>query len=163
VTAPCAQAATSGGHAPAERWLALAGVLAGLLAATALSPRDAGLRTFVANLVYSWGPQALVVGVLLAFRPRPAVIAGASLAMALHLVAFASWARTLPPREALAWLYYLFSFPGALVGACAAAVLSRLRRPRAPAPRAGLVAAGLTLVGIVLNHLATVLTAGFGL
>ena len=151
---PCART-------PRERVVAIALVVAGLVVAAALSPRY-GLRAFLWNFSFYWGPQVLVLAVLVAFRPRPAVVAGAALALALHFTAFHAWMHTLPAGQALAWLYYLFSFPGALVGAASAALVAR-RRPRWSVPRAGALAGALTLVGIALNHWATVLTKGFGL
>jgi uncharacterized membrane protein YfcA len=77
-----------------------------------------------------------MLGALLPFKPRPAVVAGTALALTLHFVSFDAWIRSLPPRESLSWIYYLFSFPGALVGATSAALVSR-RRPELSAASVG--------------------------
>lgn len=143
-----------------ERWLAVAILAGGFVVAVAVSPSRRGLGAFLSELGGYWGPQAAAIAVLLVFRPRGAVVSGAALAMTLHFLAFDAWVHA--QGEALAWLYYLFSFPGALAGAGTAALLWR-RRPGWPAARGGAVAAVLTATGIALNHLATVVTSGFGL
>lgn len=151
-----------GARAPRERVVAIAAILGGLVVAAALSPFGHGPRKFLWNFSFYWGPQGVVLAVLAVFRPRPAVVAGAAVAMALHFAAFDAWMGTLPAGEALAWLYYLFSFPGALAGAASAALVVR-RRPAWSAPRAGALVGALTLAGIAVNHWATVATRGFGI
>lgn len=145
-----------GGRWSRERRVALALVLVGFIVAMALSPLRHGARMFFWNFGWYWTPQALVLGVLLLFRPRAAVVAGAAAAMTLHFAGFHAWV-----REAMAWLFYLFSFPGALVGAASAALVSKWR-PGWSAARTAVVATVLTALGIALNHWATVLTTGFG-
>lgn len=145
-----------------ERGIAWVLVAAGLVVALAQSPLHRGLHGFAWNFALYWGPQAIVLAVLLALRPRPAAVAGTALALVLHLVAFDAWIRSQGPGQALGWLYYLFSFPGALAGAVAGTLVSR-RLGRSAALVAGAVAMALTAIGIALNHGATRYTQGFGL
>jgi hypothetical protein len=145
-----------------ERRIAWLLVAAGVIVALALSPPDRGLQGFAWNFSFYWGPQGLVLTILLASKPRPAVVAGAALAMALHLLAFDAWIRAHGPAQTLGWLHYLFSFPGALAGAVSAVLVSR-RLGRSPARVAGAFAAALTAIGIAVNHGFTRLTQGFGL
>src|SRR5512138_1276056 len=146
--------AAPGTRSSRERAAARALPCLGLGVAVGLSPLEHGLRIFLWNFSSFWVPQAAVLALLLPLRPRPAIVAGAALVMALHLAAFAGWMHTLGPGQALAWLFYLFSFPGALAGAALAALVSR-RRPRLSAARAGAAAAALTAIGIAVNHAVT--------
>ena len=104
-------------------------------------------RFFLYNFAYQWAPQALLLGAVLLFRPRAAITAGVALASTVYLLAFWAWMHSLPPGQALAWLFYFVMFPGALLGAIAAALVSR-RRPEVSAICAGVGAAAVTLTGV---------------
>ena len=74
------------------------------------------------------------------FKASRAVLGGVALTMALYLYLFDSWA-----TESMAWLFYLFSFPGVLVGALLASVAPSRK------PYEVLIAAGWVILGIVVN------------
>jgi ABC-type Fe3+ transport system permease subunit len=72
---------------------------------------------FLSNLLFYWVPQACVLSLFCLNKPpRPAVFAGAALALAAHLGLFGAWLFSRQPPESMAWLGYLFSLPGAVVG-----------------------------------------------
>jgi hypothetical protein len=79
----------------------------------ALAPKD---EYFLPNaaffLITQLGPLAL----LLPFKPRPPVVAGVSIVLALYLWAFGAWVFSHPDGEGLVWLGYPFSLPGAAIG-----------------------------------------------
>jgi hypothetical protein len=138
-----------------ERRLALTAVAAGAVATLATLASRLPEQRHVAvyllwNLTYEWGPQALVLALLLPWRPRAAVVAGAALALNLYFVAFAAWIHSLSRGDALAWLFYFYAFPGALVGALAALFAVR-RRPALSTAVTTLAAATATLVGVALS------------
>jgi hypothetical protein len=62
--------------------------------------RESGWTAPPCPLGWYWGPQALVLTVLLLLRARPATVAGTALALSLFLFGFHAWV-----REALAWLF----------------------------------------------------------
>ena len=97
-----------------EYLTALACVSVGFAVSAALAPYDAG---FWSNLLFYWVPQACVLGMLCLYKPpRPAVFAGLALALAAHLALFGAWLLSRQHPESLAWLGYLFSLPGAVLG-----------------------------------------------
>lgn len=61
-----------------------------LAIARALVPLD----YFWDNFAAYWLPQALVLGLLLLTRPASAMVAGAALALAIHLLLFCLWITT---------------------------------------------------------------------
>jgi hypothetical protein len=72
---------------------------------------------FLSNLLFYWVPQACVLGLFCLYKPpRPAVFAGTALALAAYLGLFGAWLFSRQPPESMAWLGYLFSLPGAVVG-----------------------------------------------
>lgn len=130
-----------------ERIAALLCVAAGLAIAASLSPLD---RFFAPNLLFFWVPHIAVLCFAALFRPRPAVIAGIALALAAYLAGYGSWVFSMKRPESLAWLGYLFSLPGALLGAVLAIRWFKERDGRG-AMRVGLVTLALVLAGIAMN------------
>lgn len=144
-----------GSRSSRERGFAASAVATGLLMSVALAPT----RYFLPNFLCYWAPQALLLGVLLLFRARAAVVGGVAFALALFLLAVWAWTRSLAPGQGLAWLVYWTAFPGALLGAVAAVFVWR-RAAGATAVCAGMGAAGLTAVGIAVNVWAVWMWAG---
>ncbi len=113
---------------------------------------------FLPNLAFFWLSQLAVLALALPFRPRPAVIGGGALALAVYLGAFAAWLALHPDRAGLIWLGYLFSLPGAAVGAIVATLLLR-DRVKYSAVVASCIASGLALVGVLINQTFVCMTA----
>jgi hypothetical protein len=131
-----------------ERRLAISALVLEFLVAALLAQKG---PNFLPNLGFFWLSQLLALSLCLPFRPRPAVIAGAALALVTYLAAFALWLATHPDRVGLVWFGYLFSLPGAAVGAIAGALLLR-DRFRYGVAIAILLTAGLALLGVLLNQ-----------
>jgi hypothetical protein len=131
-----------------ERKLAISALVLGLLVAALLAQKGAN---FLPNLGFFWLSQIIALSLCLPFRPRPAVIAGAAFALATYLAGFALWVATHPNSAGPVWFGYLFSLPGAAVGAIAAALLLR-DRFRYGVAIAILSTAGLALLGLLLNQ-----------
>lgn len=106
---------------------------------------------FLGNFLYLWIPQAIVLGVVLMFGSRPAVVSGAALVLALYLALYGTWVFLRQNPDGLIWLGYWFSLPGAGIGAVIGALYVRQRRFERAAV-AGAVAAASTLVGLSLNQ-----------
>jgi len=119
---------------------ALLAVLVGFFVAAFLAPWDS---YFLGNFVYYWGSQLAVVGVSLIFKPRPIVLAGIATSLVIYLGAFGLWVHSLPARDAMVWLYYFLSLPGALGGA----VVSTFVFPHKSSATASV--AGLSTIAIV--------------
>ncbi|MGC5704068.1 hypothetical protein J4P02_28090 [Pseudomonas sp. NFXW11] len=134
--------------APLRYLPAIAALLWGLLLAAgrALQPLD----YFWSNFGAYWLPQALILGLLLCTRPSAALFTGVALALAAHLQVFCLWINS--PIDAMGWLFYLFDFPGALIGAAIARVLSKRIAPRTPWFD-GFIGLGLVSLGLLLNFL----------
>ncbi|MBC2658853.1 hypothetical protein H7A76_25740 [Pseudomonas sp. MSSRFD41] len=115
-----------------------------LAIARAMEPQD----YFWDNFAGYWLPQALVLGLLLLTRPASAMVAGAALALAIHLLLFCLWITT--PQDALGWIYYLLDFPGAVLGGAAARYLAKRRPPRS-ALGSGLLGFFGVALGFLLN------------
>ena len=107
-----------------ERWTAIACALLGIAVAALLSPKNS---YFLGNFAYFSVPQLGVIGAAMLVRPRAACLAGIALAGAIYLAAFGIWQATHVRPEAMTWLGYFFSLPGALLGALAAAVIGGRR------------------------------------
>lgn len=95
-----------------ERTSAWASLVPVLVLSAAIAPKDAW---FLPNFTFYMASQLAVLGVIAAFRPRPAVAAGSALALAAYLAGYACWVFTRTPAESMAWLGYLFVLPGALL------------------------------------------------
>jgi hypothetical protein len=103
------------------------------------------------NFVVTWVPQAIVVIVMFFIGVRPAALAGAALALAAHILSFHLWVASFTHVDGLAWLLYLTSLPGGLVGGIVAATWLRNRDEWGPLA-AGLVSALLVGAGIAVIH-----------
>lgn len=118
---------------------------------------------FLGNFVFYWLPQGFVFAVLLFFAPRPAVLSGVAVVLAAYLALFGAWVFSRPHQESMAWLGYLFSLPGAGIGAIAGALYVK-RQSYERAVFAGVVAALFTFAGLAINQLAvcsTVMSCGY--
>jgi hypothetical protein len=129
-----------------EGWCAALGITLGLAVSCVLALPCDGY--FLGNVSFYWGAQACILVLVWLLRPRAAVVAGIALVLAMYPVVFGLWVRS--DREGLVWLAYLFSFPGAAIGAVGAA-LSLRRRPLCGPIRAGSKAAGMAVAGILIN------------
>ena len=103
---------------------------------------------FWENFAAYWLPQGLILGLLLCTRPTPALFTGVALALAAHLQLFCLWISS--PEGALGWLFYLFDFPGALIGAAIARLLATRVAPGKPLIN-GLLGLGWVSLGLLLN------------
>jgi hypothetical protein len=103
-------------------------------------------NSHIMNFLYTWGPQGLALGVMFLFGARPAVITAAACVFGSYL-GFYRWYIS-DPRDALGWLFYMFSLPGGLVAGIAAAKWSRVRESSPIA--AGLIAAAFVIAGIAV-------------
>ena len=135
---------------PNESLSLLPSVLAGVVVAALLSPKDA---YFMGNFMFYWLPQGIVLAVLLFFVSRPAVLSAVAVVLAVYLALFGVWVFSRPNPEAMAWLGYLFSLPGAGLGAIAGALYVK-RQSYERAIVAGSIAALFTFAGLAVNQLA---------
>lgn len=103
---------------------------------------------FWENFAAYWLPQGLILGLLVCTRPTPALFTGVALALAAHLQLFCLWISS--PEGALGWLFYLFDFPGALIGAAIARFLATRVAPGKPLIN-GLLGLGWVSLGLLLN------------
>ena len=104
----------------------------------------------------------MVLATLLPFRPQPALLGGMAAALAGYFVAFGAWVFSSTDMDSMAWVGYLFSFPGAVIGA----IFSKLVAPHDALPRpihAFLLGFGFVAGGILVNQgivCATVISCG---
>ncbi|KAF0864354.1 hypothetical protein [Pseudomonas sp. LD120] len=103
---------------------------------------------FWSNFAAYWLPQGLILGLLLCTRPSAALFTGVALALAAHLQLFSLWLSS--PVDTMGWLFYLFDFPGALVGAAIARFLATHRAAGKPLA-SGLLGFGGVALGLLLN------------
>ncbi|SAM32917.1 hypothetical protein BN1864_LIB5394:02964 [Pseudomonas sp. 1 R 17] len=78
---------------------------------------------FLENFAYTWFPQAAVLCISLLCKASRELLGGMAIAMALYLLLFDIWV-----TDAMGWLFYLFSFPGILIGALLSVVFSPSRK-----------------------------------
>ncbi|WP_411883962.1 hypothetical protein [Polaromonas sp. YR568] len=103
-----------------EYLLTIVSVALGLIVAAVLSPKDS---SFLPNVLFYWGPHICVLVIFGLYRPpQPAAFAGVAIALAVYLAVFGAWVFSRSNPESMTWLGYIFSFPGALVGALLARV-----------------------------------------
>ena len=103
---------------------------------------------FWENVAFYWLPQMLVLGLLLVTRPPRALFTGIALALAVHLQAFSLWITS--SIDVMGWLFYLFDFPGALIGAGVARYWAYRNAPSNPAITT-LLGFGWVMVGLLVN------------
>ncbi|WP_025130736.1 hypothetical protein [Pseudomonas sp. PH1b] len=94
-----------------------------LAAGRAWEPSD----YFWSNFAWYWLPQALILGLLLLTRPSLALFTGVALALSAHLQLMCLWINA--PEDVMGWLFYLFDFPGALIGTLIARYRARRIAP----------------------------------
>lgn len=104
------------------------------------------------NFAVTWGPQAVVLIVMLLLGARPAAIGGASIAFAAYLGFFKWWVESQYPHDGLVWLLYLMSMPGGAIAGIAAARRFDRDDTRS-AIKASMIAAAMVTGGITLNQL----------
>lgn len=95
-----------------ERFVAIFVIFAGICTAIVIAPYN---KYFLLNFLFYWGPQGIILSILYFGRIHLSIIAGSAFIMTLHLIAYDICISR--PSDAMAWLGYLFSIPGALVGA----------------------------------------------
>lgn len=122
-------------------------VLVGGIVAVAIAPWDS---YFLPNFLWYWLPHMCILFPMWLLRTRPAALAGTATVLALYLGAFDLWVLAQGHFEGLAWLGYLFSLPGAMLGALLATVW--LRDRDWTAVWVGLATAGLVLTGLTANQ-----------
>ena len=123
-------------------------VLVGLCVAVAISPKN---TFFLQNVAFYWGSQLCVIVCMLPFKPRPAIVAGSAISLAIYLALFNAWLTSQQHPESLAWLGYIFSLPGAVVAGIAV-VLWHRRLQSMNAVKTSLTAAVVTATGIAINQ-----------
>jgi hypothetical protein len=122
---------------------------AGLVIAAALAPPSS---FWVGNFLFFWLPQGGVLALMSMYRPRrPATFAGMAAALAAYLLLFHAWLFSSEHPESMAWLGYLASFPGAVIGGFATLALLA-RRQVTQALAVGLACALGVMVGIAANQ-----------
>jgi ABC-type Fe3+ transport system permease subunit len=133
---------------PIEHLAAIASVAVGAAVSGFIAPKDSW---FLPNLLFYWVPQLFVLAFFCLKPPRPAVFTGIALALSIYLALFAAWLLSRQRPESMAWLGYLFSLPGAVIGALVAiAWLDRKNELRAV--NIGAVVGTATLLGIAVNQ-----------
>jgi len=120
----------------------------GVAVATYLSPKD---KYFFGNFTFYWLPQAIVLAILLLARYKLPVLCGAALVFSAYLACFHLWVFSRPHPESMAWLGYLFSFPGAAIGALVSATIAKRFEIKNSVMLGG-TALLLTFIGLVLNQ-----------
>ncbi|MEI2812656.1 MAG: hypothetical protein V9E91_02260 [Burkholderiaceae bacterium] len=131
-----------------ERLSLIMSVLAGLLVSIWLSPWD---TYFWGNFAIFWIPQLVILVVLLFFVTRQAVLTGIAAVLALYLALFSAWASSSSSHDGLTWLGYLFSLPGAGLGAIVGAIYLEGQTYRRAFTYAA-IAAMFTFVGLAINQ-----------
>jgi len=98
-----------------EKFIAIVLLIISLTVAIISSPKN---TYFLSNFLWYWIPQAIVIGLLFAFKFRLAIIAGAILALTIDLALYEIWTNSSKdPMIANVWVGYLFTIPGAFIGA----------------------------------------------
>ena len=125
-----------------EKLVTAACIVIGGCVAAFLAPSG---EYFSPNFTFFWGSQIFVLLPSLFLRPRPAIVAGISLSMAVYLAMFHAWA-----YEAMAWLFYWFSLPGTAIGALLGTYIV-IKRSSASPLAAGASAAAYAILAIAVN------------
>jgi hypothetical protein len=144
-----------------ESFVLLLCLVLGVVVAAVLAPKG---EYFFMNFAFYWIPQIVVVGILVPFSSRPAVVSGAAIILSVYLVVYGIWLTLTKTDDAgLAWLGYLFSLPGGAIGAeVGANFIKKNNFQRAMV--VGAFAAASTTFGLVANQLIicnTVMYCGF--
>jgi hypothetical protein len=132
-----------------ELIFSIACIGSGILAACFLAPKN---RYFLGNMAIFWLPQAAILLCMWLLDSRPSVISGAALILSLYLTAFGIFMLyNSGPGTAMAWLGYLFSLPGAGIGALIGIAIIKFRKIHTAAV-AGVISAICTFVGLAINQ-----------
>ncbi|WP_122530942.1 hypothetical protein [Pseudomonas viridiflava] len=129
---------------PLWHWLSVSFVACAWLA-------DPGTPGFTLRLAWFYGPLLVVVLLMRILRGSSELALGAHAGAFLFFLVFADWVFSAEHPEGLAWVSYLFCFPGAWVGAIVAVMLER--RLLDKSRRAFATGMALILGGIVVNAL----------
>ena len=103
---------------------------------------------FLENFACTWLPQVAVLCIALLCKASRESLGGMATAMGLYLFLFHLWV-----TDSMGWLFYLFSFPGILIGALLSVVFSPSRKVFK-----ALVAFAWVVLGIVGNLAVLVFT-----
>lgn len=131
-----------------DRKLAIVGILSGVCVSAILAAKNAH---YIYNVLFFWLPQLAVLTLLWPFRPRHAVVAGVAFALTTYLGLFYAWIFSHSHPDSMAWLSYLFSFPGAAIGSTLSALWLRGRLTYG-AIATSCTAASLVAAGILINQ-----------
>jgi len=131
-----------------ETRAAIVCVMLGLLVSAAMSPKNA---YFFSNMAFYSASQIGMLALLLPFKPRPAIVAGAAFALAVYLAAFGTWQFTRSSPQSMSWLGYVFSLPGAAICTVVVAIVLRGQAKLRPFA-AACISAGAVLGGIFVNQ-----------
>ena len=135
-------------------------VFLGVLVAAVLAPKN---EYFFGNFIFYWLPQLIIISLLLILKYRLAVVSGCAFIMALYLVLYGAWVSS-QPKDGLIWLGYVFSIPGAALGALAAGYFLKVRIRETTVFIAIAVTSLASAVGVIVNQAAvcsTVMYCGY--
>lgn len=136
-------------------WVKSFALLSGALVAAGLAPHD--LKWFAPNFLYYWAPHLGVLVLLWTLRASHALIAGAAIALSIYLALFGAWVFSARHLDAMAWVGYLLSFPGALAGAVVARILEWRKLLASTALPFG-VGCACVAMGLALNQTVVCMT-----
>lgn len=145
-----------------SRQLLKLALISGAVVAAFVAPWEP--RWFLSNFGIFWGPHLGLLLVLWLLRSSWGLMGGAAVVTALYLALFAIWVFSASHPESMAWIGYLFSFPGALLGAIAARYLEE-RTLALTLARSFAIGFFVVGIGIAANQLlvcSTMLYCGFG-
>lgn len=131
-----------------ELYLALICILLGLGVSVVISPKTC---FFLSNFTFYWGSQLFVLALLLPFKPRPAIVAGTAISLAIYLTLFYVWLMSQQHPESLAWIVFIFSLPGATIASISIVLWFR-KHPTFGPIQSALITSGATIAGIAINQ-----------
>lgn len=109
------------------------------------------IKILLLNVFFVWLPQAIVLGLVGLSSVRRAAISGIAITLNIYFICFAVWVFSRSHPESMAWLLYIFSFPGAAIGASIGEWFVK-QEVSITAYKAGKVAGICTLIGLILNQ-----------
>lgn len=133
-----------------ERRVWAAGLGLGLATAFVLAPKD-DLIAFVGNVGWWWLPQLAILALLLVLRVRKSVVGGFATALAAYLLSYYVWLNWVGGPNAMAWLGYWFSLPGAAIAALLLRVFANLTN-RVSVVASTAIGFSIAAVGIAANQ-----------
>lgn len=120
----------------------------GISVATYISPKNS---YFFGNFIFYWLPQALVLAIIFIARYKFPIICGVALLLSVYLACFHLWVFSNSQPESMAWLGYIFSLPGAAIGALLSAPIVKYCEIKRSF-MLGATALLITFVGLALNQ-----------